>query len=320
MLKFGFYWAASCGGCEISVLDIDEALLDVLEAVEVVFWPVAMDVKYSDVEAMEDGYIDVCFFNGGIRNDEQLHMANLLRKKSKTLIAFGSCAHTGGIPGLANLNSRDEIFRRVYKTSPSTENLEGVLPQTDSNVTEGHLTLPRFHEYVKPLDRVVDVDYIIPGCPPPVKLVVEAFKKIINGALPEVGSVLAPELSVCDECPRVKEDKQIDHVKRIIDHVPDPETCLLDQGFICMGPATRGGCDAQCLNANMPCTGCGGACPGAIEQGSAMISALGTVLGLASEREDDFGFEELMEEIKDPAGTFYKYALAASIINRRLQK
>ena len=68
-LKFGFYWAASCGGCEIPVLDIDEAILDVLDVAEVVFWPVAMDVKYSDVEEMEDGYMDVCFFNGAIRNE-----------------------------------------------------------------------------------------------------------------------------------------------------------------------------------------------------------------------------------------------------------
>ncbi len=99
-LKFGFYWAASCGGCEVAVLDINEDILTVLDIAEVVFWPVAMDIKYKDVEAMPDGHMDVCFFNGAIRNSEQEYMANLLRKKAKVLVAFGSCAHTGGIPGL----------------------------------------------------------------------------------------------------------------------------------------------------------------------------------------------------------------------------
>ena len=102
-LKFAFYWAASCGGCEIAVLDINEAILDVLKIADVLFWPVAMDVKYKDVEAMEDKHIDVCFFNGGIRNSEQEHLAKLMREKSKFLVAFGACATIGGVPSLANI-------------------------------------------------------------------------------------------------------------------------------------------------------------------------------------------------------------------------
>ena len=56
--RFAFYWAASCGGCEIAVLDIDEKILDVAAGAEILFWPVAMDIKYSDVESMKDKYID----------------------------------------------------------------------------------------------------------------------------------------------------------------------------------------------------------------------------------------------------------------------
>jgi len=319
-LKFGFYWAASCGGCEIAVLDIDETILDVLEIAEIVFWPVAMDVKYSDVEAMDDGFMDVCFFNGAVRTEEQERLAKLLRKKSKVLVAFGSCAHTGGIPALANLGGRDEVFDRAYLSSPSTVNEEHVVPLTAVEVAEGILNLPAFYNTVKSLDQVTDVDYYLPGCPPPSGLVVNAVLAIAEGKLPPKGSVLAPELSVCDECPRVKEDKQITEIKRIIDFEPDPEKCLLEQGILCMGPATRSGCEAQCIKANMPCTGCGGPCPGAIEQGSAMISALSTVLGLAAEKEAGFDAEELMEQLKDPVGTFYKYGLATSIINRRVDK
>ncbi|MEO0108261.1 MAG: oxidoreductase, partial [candidate division WOR-3 bacterium] len=99
-LKFGFYWAASCGGCEIAVLDTNEAILDIAAKADIVFWPVAMDVKYDDVREMPDGFMDVCFFNGSVRNSEQEELAHLLRKKAKTLVAFGACAHHGWRPGL----------------------------------------------------------------------------------------------------------------------------------------------------------------------------------------------------------------------------
>jgi F420-non-reducing hydrogenase small subunit len=319
-LKFGFYWAASCGGCEIAVLDINEKILDVLEVAEVVFWPVAMDVKYKDVEAMPDGFMDVCFFNGAVRTEEQEHLAKLLRRKAKALVAFGSCAHMGGIPGLANVADRKEIFERAYLQSPSTVNKANLVPQTKFNAEEGTLTLPEFYDTVMTLDQVVDVDYYLPGCPPAPGLIVEAVQAIASGNLPPKGAVLAPEKSVCDECPRVREEKKISEIRRIIDFEPEPEKCLLEQGIVCMGPATRGGCEARCLNANMPCTGCGGPCPEAIEQGTAMISALSTVLGLAEEKEEAFDPEALMAQLKDPVGTFYKYGLPAAIMNRRIKR
>src|SRR5512139_2048101 len=103
--KFAMYWAASCGGCEIAVLNIQETILDVDANFDVVFWPVAMDAKYKDVEAMEDKSILLTLFNGAIRNDENAHIAHLLRQKSQILVAFGACAAQGGIPALANLSS-----------------------------------------------------------------------------------------------------------------------------------------------------------------------------------------------------------------------
>src|SRR5512143_3579852 len=93
--KFAMYWAAACGGCEIAVLNINEAILDVDANFDVVFWPVAMDAKYHDVEAMADGEITLCLFNGGIRNDENAEIARLARRKSQILVAFGSCAVDG---------------------------------------------------------------------------------------------------------------------------------------------------------------------------------------------------------------------------------
>ena len=319
-LKFAFYWAASCGGCEIAVLDIDEKILDVVALADIVFWPVAMDVKYKDVEAMPDKYIDVCFFNGAIRTEEQEHMAKLLRKKSKILVAFGACAQLGGIPGLANVADKKEVFERAYLQSPSTPNLDSVTPKTSFKVEEGELTLPEFFDTVKTLDQTVEVDYYLPGCPPNFNLVAKAVEAIAKNELPPKGSVIAPEKSVCDECPRKKEEKKISKIYRVYEKIPEPENCLLEQGIICMGPATRGGCEAQCISANMPCTGCGGPCPNATEQGAAMISALASILGLDQEKEPTFDAEKLIAQVKDPLGTFYKYSLPASILRRRAMK
>ena len=83
--KVAFYWAASCGGCEITITELGMNLVAVGDAVDIVFWPCAMDFKYSDVEAMDDAEIDVCFFNGAIRTSENEHLAKLLRRKSKVL-------------------------------------------------------------------------------------------------------------------------------------------------------------------------------------------------------------------------------------------
>jgi F420-non-reducing hydrogenase small subunit len=321
-LKLAFYWAASCGGCEIAVLDINEKILDVVSIADIVFWPVAMDVKYKDVEAMPDKHIDICFFNGSVRSEEQEYMAKLLRKKSKILVAFGSCAQEGCIPGLANLHDRKEIFNKVYLESKSISNPKGVVPQTKFEVKEGTLKLPEFYDTVKTLDQTVEVDYYLPGCPPPVKLILNAVDAIAKNALPPKGSVLAPLKSVCDECPRKKENKRISKIYRVHEKVPEPERCLLEQGIICIGPATRSGCGAQCLTVDMPCTGCGGPCPNSPEQGSAMMSAIASILGLEGEQEhySEEDVENLMSQIKDPIGTFYMYSLPSSILRRKVMK
>jgi F420-non-reducing hydrogenase small subunit len=148
-LKVALYWAASCGGCEIAQLQIGDKLLKLAEAADIVFWPVAIDVKYKDVEAMADKSIDACLFNGAIRNSEQEHMAKMLREKSKLMIAYGSCAYEGCIPGLANLFNRQMIFERAYLETESTDNKEKVMPQTKCKVPEGELVLPEFWDTVK---------------------------------------------------------------------------------------------------------------------------------------------------------------------------
>ena len=164
--KLALYWAASCGGCEISVLAINEKILDVANAFDIVMWPCVMDGKVRDIEKMADKSIDLCLFNGGIRTSEQEYMARLLRAKSKVLVAFGSCASEGCIPGLGNLSNRQEMFQTNYLDSPSLDNPKKVVPQTAVKVAEGTLHLPVFYDTLKTLDQTVPVDYFLPGCPP----------------------------------------------------------------------------------------------------------------------------------------------------------
>jgi F420-non-reducing hydrogenase small subunit len=323
-LKIAFYWAASCGGCEVAVLDINEKILEVVQLADIVFWPAAMDIKYKDVEALPDKYIDITFFNGSIRNSEQKHMATLLRQKTKTLIAFGSCAHEGSVPGLANLNNKAEVFEQVYIKDKSNVNPQAVTPNTETKVKEGTLKLPEFYDTVKTLGQTVDVDYTLPGCPPPVKLIAAAIDAIASNNLPPKGSVLAPLKPVCDECPRKRENKKIGKLYRVYEKTPEPEKCLLEQGILCMGIATRSGCGAKCLAVDSPCTGCGGKAPNVPEQGAAMITALASILGYdgveGKTKYTEKEIEELIGQIQDPTGTFYMYSLPSSILKRKVIK
>ncbi|HTY37856.1 MAG TPA: oxidoreductase [Bacteroidota bacterium] len=316
--KLALYWAASCGGCEIAVLDIHEKILDVANAFDIVFWPVALDFKYDHVRAMEDKSIDLCLFNGSIRNSENLEIAHLLRAKSKALVAFGSCALEGGIPGLANLTTKDAIWNSVYKSSPSTVvSNGGIFPQTHTTMPEGPIEIPEMWETVKSLDQVVDVEYYVPGCPPQPEQIWNVIEHIMSGKpLPPKGSVLgATEKTCCDECPRERKEKKLKNFYRPFEIKADPNECLLDQGIICMGPATRSGCDALCTKANMPCRGCYGPPPNVIDQGAKMVSALSSVIDAQEPQE----IESILDQIADPLGTFYRFSLAHSIL-RRVEK
>jgi F420-non-reducing hydrogenase small subunit len=310
--KLALYWGSSCGGCEIAVLAIHEKILDVAAAFDIVFWPCAMDFKYSDVEAYEDGEIDVCLFNGAIRNDENRHIAELLRRKSKVMVAFGSCAMEGCMPGLANFKDREQMMQFIYKDSPSTDNPEGVLPQLRVEMPEGDLTLPSFWNTVHALDQVVPVEYYLPGCPPEAHWIETAVGAILSGELPPPGSVIGMNVTVCDECPRTRSEKKISRFYRPQEIIPDPDICLLDQGLFCAGIATRAGCGALCPSVNMGCRGCYGPNEGVVDGGAKLISALASVLDAETPQEID----AILDTLPDPAGYFYRFSLAHSLLTR----
>ncbi len=311
--KLALYWASSCGGCEIAVLQLQEKILDVAAAFDIVFWPCVMDFKYADVEAMADGEIDVCLFNGAIRNDENARLAHLLRRKSKVLVAFGACAFGGSMPGLANFTTREAVFDYVYHRSPSVDNAQGVDPQPSVRVPEGELELPRFWTTVRTLAQVVPVDYFLPGCPPEAHTIEAAVNAILSGQLPPPGSVIGANVTVCDECNRKKGEKKIKQFYRPQEIIPDPEICLLEQGLFCAGIATRAGCGALCPQVNMGCRGCYGPPEGAYDHGAKLITGIASALDANTAEE----VERILDTLPDPAGYFYRFHLAGSLLRRK---
>lgn len=315
--KVAFYWCASCGGCEESVVDLADDLLTVAGAVDIVFWPVAMDFKKEDVQNMPDRSVVATFVNGAIRTSEQEEMVKMIRRKSAFVIAYGSCAHLGGIPSLANQFDRDQILEYVYQGAPSVENPERVRPRTSVPHNGAHISLPAFHELVRTLDQVIDVDYYLPGCAPTPKLLKAAVMALLEGKLPPKGSVLAPDHAMCEECPR-KASKPEDVTYKAFNRphrvLADPDTCFLAQGIVCMGPATRAGCEAVCIGGHMPCTGCFGPTSRCRDQGAKMMSSLGSAIA-ASDRNQ---IEAVLEGLPDPVGTLYRYAVGASLLRKNI--
>ena len=307
--KVAFYWCASCGGCEEAVLDLAEDLLKVLDAVDIVFWPVALDFKEKDVEAMDDGSIVVSFINGAVRTSDQLKMARLLRRKSKLVVAFGVCAQAGGIPGLANLTNAKGVLDEAYGGT--------VTPQQESRENGYKLTLPKLFDSVFALDRAIPVDYYVPGCPPSPKVVWDAIQALLGDPLPPPGAVLAPDRAMCDECPRRDthpEAWKLERFQRMQELVLDTESCILAQGVPCLGPATRARCGARCINGNMPCTGCFGPTSRVRDFGAKALCSVASIIGGGAAVEE---IDRIFSGIPDPVGTFYRYSLPASFLERK---
>lgn len=291
---------AICAGCEITILDIGEPLLDLLPKLEFVHMPVLMDHKLygqtGDQPGPEIPEADVGIITGGIRNEENKELAQEMRKKCKTLIAMGSCACTGGIPALANQFMLEELYDKVFRNSISTDSAD-----TPSQ------SIPPLTDRVYALHEVVDVDLKLPGCPTTPDMVVEALTALLEGK-----PVDLPSKSVCDECPTIREKKAGGTLKRpleSVDFVPgeplDKVRCFMEQGFLCNGPATRSGCGGaqktpRCVNAYMPCRGCFGPLS---DTANPMVDMMGALSSIGLD----------LKQIPDRAATFNRFSGAGRL-------
>jgi F420-non-reducing hydrogenase small subunit len=322
--KLAMYWAASCGGCEIALANIHEVLLEVDSHFDFMFCPCLLDTKRSDVEALPDGAIFLTLLNGALRTAENREMAELLRRKSQVLVAFGACAATGGIPALANQHGIAHVLETVFCSAPGVDNPGRVVPGRRTAVPEGDLELPPFLSRVLAVSEAVAVDYSVPGCPPEPEQVIAVIRHVASGEpLPPAGSLLGcTERAVWDGCPREKKGGLASRLLRPFEAIPEAGRCLLEQGFPCLGPATRGGCGALCPAANMPCTGCYGPLDRTADPGAAALAAVAAAIDPGNGAGQDEavlhdGLREVLAGVADPAGTFYRYSLAATVVADR---
>ncbi|MBU0985928.1 MAG: methyl viologen-reducing hydrogenase [Proteobacteria bacterium] len=260
-VKVAEEWLNACSGCEISILNTGDALLDLLPELNFVHIPVLIDHKYygqtGKGKTLEIPEAVVGIVSGSVRNEENKHILEEMRAKTQILIALGSCAAYGGIPAQANMFTKAEVFEKVFRNSPST----------DAAADPDHPNVPKWLDSCLALDEVVKVDITIPGCPPHPDWIAEAITALLAGKT----SWSLPERSVCDTCPVIREEKSGGGaVKRCFENLDfDPELgldkmrCINEQGFLCMGPVTLAGCAGKegvprCVQARTPCRGCFG--------------------------------------------------------------
>lgn len=259
-VKVASEWLNSCSGCEISIVDMGERLLDVLEVAEFVHLPALMDHKYfgqtGDGTQIDIPEADVGIISGGIRNHEHLEVAEAMRSRCKRIIALGTCATHGGIPALSNAFTSEEVLERCYSTET-----------TDKPAAYPSEGIPALLDTCYALDEKIKVDVYMPGCPPHPDHVFNALAALAAGKTPQL-----PAKSVCDTCPTVRKGKgDLKQMRRFLQppqygqpgEALDQMRCLLEQGLLCMGPVTRAGCGGdkatpRCIAARVPCRGCYG--------------------------------------------------------------
>ena len=171
-VKIATSWLDSCAGCHMSLLDIDEAIIDVANAVEFTRSPIT-DIK-------EFPEVTVGIITGAVGTTEQEEEAKELRKKCKILLVLGDCACFGGIPSMRNAFSKEEVLRRAYIESESTR--DGKIPSSPE--------IPALLDKALPVGEVVKVDCFVPGCPPRADAIKYALSELLEGRVP----VLPPEM------------------------------------------------------------------------------------------------------------------------------
>ncbi len=289
--KAAIYRLMGCGGCDEAIMDLNDLILRVAEAYDIVIWPMAMDTNYDRLQAMKDGEIAFSIVHGSIRNSEQERMARLLRKKSQLVLAFGACACFGGMPDLADLRSKKDSFTGERRDAARNE----AGPGAD------------VHESFRPLNRIIEVDYLLPGCPPPASLLAEAVSAGLDNKLPPKGTTLAPAKALCSACPRNRTKPariEITELRRIHELEAD-DSCFLAQGILCLGPVIRSGCGESCIRVNLPCRGCFGPAQGVRDAGLSFISGLASLISAESEKD----VQKVLGKLVDLAGLLYRFGL-----------
>ncbi|HMK56684.1 MAG TPA: hypothetical protein VK448_08620 [Dissulfurispiraceae bacterium] len=267
----------SCCGCHMALVNLGTDLLDILADNALVYSPVIMDEKKIQ-------RCTVALVEGGVRNHENVEKLKELREKADILIALGTCASFGGISGMGSAFATFELLANAYGSEFAPEGL------------------PLLEPRVSPIDAHVEVDYYIPGCPPPLGILRNTLVSLLSGQKPQ-----RVDLPVCAECKRTVKKHLGAEIKRMADNMPDEEECLLSQGFVCLGSVSRCGCGAVCTHAGVPCKGC----RGPIDR--VFVEPTHGILHDLTRRISHFTGEKVEtveSRLKDILHTFYSYTLS----------
>ncbi|MCF6177830.1 MAG: hypothetical protein L3J63_00365 [Geopsychrobacter sp.] len=203
--RIGFFDFTGCEGCQLTVMNLDNDLLKILQLVEV--------VEFRELMSEEVTKLDIAFIEGSITRQQDRDRLQTIRERSRILVALGACAENGGVNLLASEKAVAELRRTIYASDAA------------------HLLTDK----PLPLHKVVTVDYSIPGCP----IDGSEFLAVLQALLLEREPDL-PQFAVCVECKLAE------------------FPCSFDFGEICLGPVTRAGCHAICIEGGDRCRGCRG--------------------------------------------------------------
>ncbi|MGO9641992.1 MAG: NADP oxidoreductase [Candidatus Acidiferrales bacterium] len=169
-IKLATVWLDGCSGCHMSILDMDERLVELSAQFDLVFSPLV------DAKTFPEG-VDVALVEGAVSSEEDLHKIRMIRAKTKTLVSLGDCAVTGNVPAMRNAWSVDSIFKRVFWENATAQQ------QAPSQV------VPKLLPRVRPVHEVVDVDLYVPGCPPSADTIHTVLVELLAGRTPDVASL-----------------------------------------------------------------------------------------------------------------------------------
>jgi F420-non-reducing hydrogenase small subunit len=211
--------------------------------------------------------VDVLLVSGGVRTDEDLYNLRRAVRRADLVVAVGTCAISGGI---ASLGNRDEV-REVFLAQAERRHVPRLLPKC------------------RPIDSAIEVDRYLPGCPPTPELFMAVLEDTAD---------FQPARTVCQECGRRKmRDMRPDHLMGFQRGEVLPDICLINQGYLCVGSSTRGGCRALCTRPGHPCVGCRGPSDVFIEKESeAWLASIKRVFGTMT----DIPEEELDGALRSP--------------------
>ncbi len=213
--RVAFFDFSSCEGCQLQIANLEEAVVEVVKLIDIVAFREVMKEHSDDY--------DIAFVEGSITRPMDVERLKKIRENAEILIALGACAHLGGVQRLSNQWTSEENKQEVYG--------DYVSDPDDIADTNPFFEKPRH----RALDEVVEVDYVIPGCPIDKGEFAKVLIAILQGKKPPI-----PDYPVCVECKK-KEN-----------------VCMFEIGKFCMGPLARAGCDARCPSAGNECEACRG--------------------------------------------------------------